>query len=371
MAEYTTNNYNTLPEQVQINKEDIETNTSDITKLKEDIGKIKPNAWEERKFKINEIDCITYNPITDTNTPVNIQKAFTDKDTYSITDAINSCSFAVSMNIEGTNAILYVICADPTLPLGDIFDNTQSTKDEIVFLSRESGGTLHITCSELKATGGVTTKSLSIGTLDNGDSIHEITKISDDDADTASSTLLSAFAISQYYLKKTEASNTYLTKTDASNTYATKLEYEANQADIVKLTKRVDSLDSASVDVPLTASGLAKIQANPTIGTPIKLITNTDFAIELADYHDDTKSIDFSLYKDDDEEVYIAYNIKLNVQKTTDYYADNDQPYIWWTGLGVIKLGASGTADNQYLCQIAYSHTYDNGLIIIPISKLA
>lgn len=32
---------NTLPEQVQLNKED-------IAKLKDDISKIKPNAWEER-----------------------------------------------------------------------------------------------------------------------------------------------------------------------------------------------------------------------------------------------------------------------------------------------------------------------------------
>lgn len=162
----------------------------------------------------------------------------------------------------------------------------------------------------------------------------------------------------------------YLSKSDASNTYATKLEHEANQADIVKLTKRVDSLDMASIDVPLTASGLEKIQVNPTIGTPIKLIKNTDFDTEIAQYDDDTESIAFSLYKDSDEEVYIAFNIKLNVQKTTNYYADNDQPYIWWTGVGVIKLGNPTADGNQYLCHIAYSDTYDNGLVIIPISKL-
>ena len=49
MAEITINDYNTLPEQVQINKDDIKTNTADITKLKDDISKI--NLTEQYYLK--------------------------------------------------------------------------------------------------------------------------------------------------------------------------------------------------------------------------------------------------------------------------------------------------------------------------------
>lgn len=336
--------YNTLPEQVQINKED-------ITKLKEDIGKIKPNAWEERKFKIGEddmtIDCITYNPITDTNTPVNIQKAFTDKDTYSTTDAINSYSFVASMNMEGTNAILYVICADPTIPLGDIFDNSHSTKDAIVFLSSESGGTLNITCSELKATGGVKTKSLSIGGVNGDDESHEITKISNDDADTASSTLLSAFAISQYYLKKTDASNTYLTKTDASNTYVTIQDYE----------ERIDT-----GNISLTQAGYDKINAmGENIGTTITLTATSDFTenTQVSNTRELILSVNYNgnpIYR----------NIHLMPNQTIDDYTayQEDTEENWYTGHAMLVLPSQ---DYGYFA-ISYQNGTRSQLILTLIA---
>ena len=346
--------YNTLPEQVQINKDD-------IAKLKDDINKIKPNAWEERKFILDNGDgshssFSTYNPITNESNPmVNIQRAFTDKETYSLTDKINSFSFSAS----SPSIFAYLVCGDPSLTLNELFGLEETAKNCIVLANTDVGGDgeywLLINC-RLVDTFSLFTSSLS---FDRKNTDIYIDKISTDD-DKLEHSMLTAKAVDQYYLKKS----------DASNTYATKLEHEANQADIVKLTKRVDSLDMATIDVSLTASGFEKIQVNPTIGTPIKLIKNTDFDIEIAQYDDDTESIAFSLYKDSDEEFYIALNIKLNVQKTTDYYADNDQPYIWWTGVGVIKFGNPTDSGNQYLCHIAYSYSYDNGLVIIPISKL-
>ena len=72
----------------------------------------------------------------------------------------------------------------------------------------------------------------------------------------------------------------------------------------------------------------------------------------------------------DDEEVYISEDIKLDIGNTTSYYSDNDQPSIWYTGIGVIKLGTAAVGGNNYLCYIAYDTTYNNGLTITPIKKL-
>ena len=266
MAENTINEFNTLPEQVQINKEDIKTNTADITKLKDDINKIKPNAWEQRKISVDigkstPIELTTYNPITNQYNPVvNIQRAFTDKDTYTLTDAINSYSFAIS----GMGIFAYIVCADPSLTLNDLIVDQlgNTTKNALVFANTDVGGSgqywLLINCRV------VNTYSLAFG-----DTSTYITKISTDD-DKNEHSVLTAKAVDQYYLKKTDASNTYLTKTDASNTYATKTE-------LSNANNRIDALDTGIFDVDLTVSGLAKIKANVTIGTPITLTVNTDF----------------------------------------------------------------------------------------------
>lgn len=338
---------NTLPEQVQINKEDIKTNTADITKLKDDISKIKPNAWEERKFKVaidenTSIDFVTYNPITDSNLPVNIQKAFTDKDNYSLTDAINSYSFAVS----GLGIFAYVVCADPSLTLNDlIVDQLGNTsKNALVFANTDVGGSgqywLLINCQV------VNTYSLTFR-----DTSTYITKISTDD-DKSEHSMLTAKAVDQYYLKKTNASTTYATKTELSN---------AN--------KRIDALDTGTFDIGLTPTGLAKIKANVTIGSPITLTKDTDFS-EYIDGVDTYKTILFSIYTDQSEDYYISADIKLDVGYTADVYGDNDQNYTWLTGIGVIKLGPD-TNGNNYLCYISYSQGYTSPLIITPVQKLS
>lgn len=210
MAENTINDFNTLPEQVQINKDD-------ITKLKDDISKIKPNAWEERKFNIDVgkengglTEFTTYNPITDTNAPVNIQKSFTDKDTYSMDDSNNSYSYAVSGSVANIKLFCYVVCGDPSLSFNySAFDSITATSYQgIVFKYIDSsaldGGSklseLDINCENL------TTHDFRIGET-------TINFILNHD-DNSSSSLLTAHAVDQYYLKKTDASNTYVTKQD-------------------------------------------------------------------------------------------------------------------------------------------------------------
>lgn len=361
MAENTINDFNTLPEQVQINKEDIEsnttniaTNTADITKLKDDISKIKSNAWEERKFKIDAgegtfIDSTTCNPITDINTPLNSQKTFADKDTYSAEESINSYSYNFSFNFQTLgNIFTYVVCADPSCSIANILDLSGLTKKGIFLqkiTSSDNGVScdLYIYCTDLKA------DKIRIE-----DGYIEHIANSDDSTDTG--TILSASVINYHYLRKTQALETYLSKSDASNIYAKK--------------SAINTLEYDYFDAVLTTTGFTKIQANATIGTSINLVKDTDFTEDIYNTDIEHKTVIFNLYKND-ENIYISTNIKLDIGRTTSYYSDNDQPYTWYTGVGVIKLGPAAIFGNSYLCYIAYDATYNNGLIITPIQKLS
>lgn len=319
----------TLPEQVQINKEDIKTNTSDITKLQDDIGKIKPNAWEERKFKLNvsstsQFECSTYNPITNESNPiVNIQRAFTDKDTYETTDAVNSSSFSVS--IPSLNLFVYSVCADPSLTLTELanmdFSTTSRLKNKIVYIegTDEDGNKIH--------TIAINCNSAYIGNLSfhRNDSVDDIDRISNDD-DKSEHSLLTAKAVDQYYLKKTEASNTYLTKTEYNNRF-----------------------DTGVID--LTENGYNKIKAMAEEeGTTIELTATTDFSenIQLIN----TKELILNITYDGDN---IYRNIHLVPNQTIDDYdAYHDATEEnWYTGHAMLVLPSQ---DNGY-----FAISYQNG----------
>ena len=341
---------NTLPEQVQLNKEDIKTNTTniatntaDITKLKDDISKINPNAWEERKinFDVGEgtpTEFTTYNPITDINAPVNIQKVFTDKDTYTPTDVINSYSFVVS----STNLFAYVVCADPSMTLNELIINdlTNTLKNAIILQGSTTNGKttydLNINCKNVK------TKYLQFSNASN----NRVSWIEKDHNSSNEEVILTGSAINR----------NFLTQYNASRTYAT--------------INALKPLQNSYFEADLTPAGLAKIQANATIGTSITLDKDTDFIENITNTDLSHRTVIFTLYRDDDEEVYISKNIKLDIANTTHYYSDNDRPHIWFTGLGVIKLGSASAPDNNYLCYIAYDTTSTRGLMITPVQKL-
>lgn len=346
----------TLPEQVQINKEDIETNTekiatntaniatntSDITKLQDDISKIKPNAWEERKFNLNigsteAFECSTYNPITNESNPiVNIQKAFTDKDTYETTDAINSSSFSVS--IPSLNLFAYSVCADPSLTLIELFDMSTSTtvrlKNKIVFMERtdDDGNkiyTITINCD-----------TAYIGKLSfhRNDSVDDIDRISDDD-DKSEHSLLTAKAVDQYYLKKTDASNTYVTKQDYDKRFDTGV-------------------------IALTEEGFNKIKAMAEeVGTTITLTATTDFSenIQLTN----TKELILNV-------TYNGNNIYRNIhlvpnQSIDDYDAYQDaSESTCYTGHAMLSLPS---LDNGYFL-LSYQNGTHSQLILHMIQHI-
>ena len=341
----------TLPEQVQINKEDIETNTTniatntaDITKLKDDISKIKPNAWEERKFNCNlgaEGNAVftTYNPITDANAPVNAQKSFINKDTYSITDAINSYSFFISDSSSGQNTSIYAVCTHPSNSLLDILDLDDQNKPApsiVLITSKDETGktssSLNINCTKIKTD---TIQSKSIAINDNGIA-KEINSISDND-DTSFNTLLTAFAINEYYLKKIEASNTYLSKTEASNTYVAKQDYD----------KRFDT-----GVIALTEEGFNKIKAMAEkVGTTITLTATTDFSenVQLTNTRD--KELILGVNYDVDN-IYKNIHVMPN-QTIDDYDALQGTESTWYTGHAMLTLPSQ---DNGY-----FAISYQNG----------
>lgn len=309
--------YNTLPEQVQINKDDIKNLNAKIDTITSNIANL---GWE---LKTNANGDKGYIP-----------KNFDENIPYSLTNITDSTQFSGLNTYKDSDGYIWSYLTIYTL-----------SDDDFVGIWTGHDNSEGYFCSLSMGTPNDKTTYSVVTYIANSDCPQSLNK----DAYKEDLTIATMGWVNKYYLTKTDASNIYVNKTAMKF-----LEYDYFDAD-------------------LTPAGLAKIQANANIGTPITLIKNTDFIENI--YNTDSKHMTaiFTLYRDNDEEVYISTNIKLDIGRTTTYYSDNDQPSYWFTGIGVIKLGsASATApDNNYLCCITYNNTYDMGLIITPIQKLS
>lgn len=324
MAENTINEFNTLPEQVQLNKEDIETLNAKIDTITSNIANL---GWE---LKTNTKGDKSYIP-----------KNFDENIPYSLTN-LNDSTQDSGLNIyKDTDGYVWSYL---TIYIPSEYD--------FVGIWTGHNNTDGYFCSLSMATPNDKTTYLIVTYIANSNCPQSLNR----DKYKEDSTIATMGWVNKYYLTKTDASNTYLTKTDASNTYATK--------------SAIKTLEYDYFDAVLTPSGFAKIQADVTIGNSITLFRDTDFTEDI--YNNDLKhkTVIFNLYQND-ENLYISTNIKLDIGRTTSYYGDNDQPCIWYTGIGVIKLGTAAVFGNNYLCYIAYDTTFNNnGLIITPIKKL-
>ena len=149
--------------------------------------------------------------------------------------------------------------------------------------------------------------------------------------------MLTAFAVNQYYLKITDASNTYLSKTDASNTYVTKQDYN----------ERYDT-----GVIALTEEGFNKIKnMAEEVGTTITLTTTIDFSenVQLTDTHDKELILGVN---------YDANNIYRNIhlmpnQTISDYDAHDAVEENWYTGHAMLLLPSQ---DDGY-----FAISYQNG----------
>ena len=356
---------NTLPEQVQINKEDIKTNTDNIQRL----GDLSDTYHDQIHSLTTKTDTNTANIATNTT---NIATNTTDIDN-------------LSKKVYDNGTISFYLDSDKFY----LKDEGSKQYLQIWYPSQNTWGLMASSKYFVFSNTDVSIEDLSLKKLSVLTEIsldfNPIRKISNSN-DTQYDSLLTGKAINDTFLTKTNASNTYLTKTNASNTYLTKTDASntyltKTNASNTYLTKTDASntyatmnalkpLQNSYFDADLTTAGLAKIQANATIGTSITLLKDTDFIENITNTDLSHRTVIFTLYRDDDEEVYISKNIKLNIAKTTDYYSDNDRPHIWFAGMGVIKLGSASASGNNYLCYIAYDTTSTRGLMITPVQKL-
>lgn len=313
MAENTINEFNTLPEQVQLNKEDIETLNAKIDTITSNIANL---GWE---LKTNTRGDKGYIP---KNFDENIPYSLTN-----ITDSTQASGLNIYKDTDGyiwSYLSIYIPDDDDFAGIWTGHDNTDG-----------------YFCSLSMSTPNDKTTYLVVSYIANSDCPQSLNS----DKYKEDSTIATMGWVNKYYLTKSDASNTYVTKTEIKT-----LEYDY-------------------FDAVLTPSGFAKIQVNVTIGNSITLFKDSDFTENIYNTDSKHKTVIFNLYRND-ENIYISTNIKLDIGRTTSYYSDNDQPSTWYTGIGVIKLGLAAIFGNNYLCYIAYDTTYNNGLTITPIKKL-
>lgn len=319
---------NTLPEQVQLNKEDIKklsdsntTQTEQIQALNTKVDTITSNianlGWE---LKTNTSGDKSYIP-----------KNFDENIPYSLTNITDSTQASGLNTYKDSDGYVWS-CLSIYIP----------SEDDFVGIWTGHDNTDGYFCSLSMATPNDKTTYLVVTYIANSDCPQSL----NNDTYKEDNTIATMGWVNKYYLTKTDASNTYVSM------------------------NALKPLQNTYFDADLTTAGLAKIQANATIGTSITLVKNTDFIENITNTDLAHRTAIFTLYRDDDEEVYISENIKLDIANTTDYYSDNDQPHIWFAGLGVIKLGSASVSGNNYLCYIAYDTTSTRGLMITPVQKL-
>jgi len=322
MAENTINDFNTLPEQVQLNKEDIETNTADITKLKDDIGKIKPNAWEKNTSIVEgEVTFEQYIPADfNSDIPYSFVK-------YNFDESGNS-SFQ-NIGLMAGKIIYSNGISIPLLQL--IFSDSSNIDIGETNISFHFGSDTSTVEMQYKNNDAILFLDKTRFQFDKGEFITEFSNSDVHDYHQ----VLTAFAINQYYLKKSDASNTYVTKVHADATYVTKQDYE-------------ESIDTG--DIQFTTQGWTKFKAiTDTEGQTITLSVPGD----LLEHVQVTGTNDLKLqlvYNGHAvfENVYLHPNNSIN---NLDYIAGAKSTY--FTGQAVLTLSTQSEA----LFYIVYQET--------------
>lgn len=174
----------------------------------------------------------------------------------------------------------------------------------------------------------------------------------------------------------------YLSKADASTTYVTKDELDNQKEEVMGYLETLSQMIAPpSLSAKLTDTGLAKIQSNVTIDTPIVLTKDTDFIGE-GDINEAIEShlstFSFTIYTNTSKQYYITQAIKLDFQQSASY--TNQQSFVWLNGMGTIILGAAplGNNYNCYInCLISFTLGPDDKpnlfvakILITPIQKL-
>lgn len=193
-------------------------------------------------------------------------------------------------------------------------------------------------------------------------------------ADASNTYLTKSYASSNYltihdafniYLNKTDASNTYLTKTDASNTYATQEHVSNFDSRINTLEIQVNNfnISRTNVYITLNATGLAKIESNVIINSPIILTKTNDYTPNYENYNDfGALYVFLNIYTDATKDYSLSKYGTLIVSRT----GPKNEEKSWFTGIIPVILGPSKT---PYLCCISYDKTLEI-MTINPIQPI-
>lgn len=305
MAENTINEFNTLPEQVQLNKEDIETLNDKIDTITSNIANL---GWE---LKTDTIGNKGYIP-----------KNFDENIPYSLTNITDSTQASGLNTYKDTDGYVwsYLSIYIPS-------------EDDFVGIWTGHDNTIGYFCSLSMAAPNDKTTYLVVTYIANSDCPQSL----NGDKYTEDNTIATMGWVNKYYLSKTDASNTYVTIQD----------YD----------KRFDT-----GDISLTTEGFNKIKTMAEKeGTTITLIATTDFNENIQVTN--IREFILSVYYNGNP---IYRNIHLMPNQTIDDYTayQDATESTWYTGHAMLNLPSQ---DYGYFA-ISYQNDTDSQLILTLIA---
>ena len=295
---------NTLPEQVQINKEDIKTLNAKIDTITSNIASL---GWE---LKTNTIGDKSYIP-----------KNFDENIPYSLTNITDSTQASGLNTYKDTDGYVWSFL---TIYIPE--------DDDFVGIWTGHDNTDGYFCSLSMATPNDKTTYLVVTYIANSDSPQSLNK----DTYKEDQTIATMGWVNKYYLTKTDASNTYLTKQDYDKRYDTG-------------------------KIVLTENGFNKIKTMAEeVGTTIELFVITDFTenVQL----NNTNELKLNVFAESVEPIY--RNIHLVPNQTIDDYdqLQYSSESTWYTGNAMLNL------PSQDLGHFAISYLKGDVLILTLIA---
>lgn len=256
MAEITINDFNTLPEQVQINKDDIKTLNAKIDTITSNIANL---GWELKTDPFGDKGYIPKN--FDENIPYSLTN---------ITDSTQASGLNIYKDSDGyvwSYLSIYIPSEDDFAGIWTGHDNTDG-----------------YFCSLSMATPNDKTTYLVVTYIANSDCPQSLNK----DTYKEDNTIATMGWVNKYYLSKTDASNTYLTKTEASNTYVTKQDYnERIDTGDISFTvqgwtkfKAITDRESQTIELHAPADFLEHVQVTGTNDLKLQLCYNSQAVFE-------------------------------------------------------------------------------------------
>lgn len=271
---------NTLPEQVQINKEDIKTLNAKIDTITSNIANL---GWE---LKTNTIGDKSYIP---KNFDENIPYSLTN-----ITDSTHASGLNTYKDSDGyvwSYLTIYIPNDDDFVGIWTGHDNTDG-----------------YFCSLSMGVPNDKTTYLVVNYIANSDCPQSL----NNDTYKEDLTIATMGWVNKYYLSKTDASNTYVTKQDYDKRFDTGV-------------------------IALTEEGFNKIKAiAEEVGTTITLTAETDFSANVQLTHTRDKELILSVNYDVDN-IYRNIHVMPN-QTIDDYDALQGTESTWYTGHAVLTL---------------------------------